>query len=306
MDRARLRISDMSQFNTSPDLPLFIGCPVWNCDGWSDVVFPAGCKRAQWLSWYTQMFNCVEGNSTFYAIPTADQARRWASEAAKGFRFCFKFPREISHDRALLNADAPTAQFLLAIEQLAKAERLGPTFLQLGPQFAATSYGQLESYLTKLPREFPWAVEVRHSSWFDASINETRLDQLLTSLNIDKVIFDSRPLNQLPPEDESERQSQTRKPKTPLRQTATGNHPMLRLIGRNRIELVDSFTAEWLPILKTWVSQGKRPYVFTHTPDDKFAPQMARRLWDQFRSTMAGDLAALPLPPRKPRQLELL
>ncbi len=62
----------MSTTQLSPSLPMFIGCPVWNCDGWGDVVFPAGTKRAAWLSWYTRMFNCVEGNSSFYAIPTVD------------------------------------------------------------------------------------------------------------------------------------------------------------------------------------------------------------------------------------------
>jgi uncharacterized protein YecE (DUF72 family) len=291
---------------TSPALPVYIGCPVWNCDGWSDVVFPPGTKRPQWLSWYTQMFNCVEGNSSFYAIPSVDLARRWASEAASGFRFCLKFPREISHDRSLMHAESPTSQFLLAIEELAKAERLGPTFLQLGPQFAADRLELLTKYLTQLPQEFPWAVEVRHKSWFDAAKNEERLDELLTSLNIDKVIFDSRPLNQAPPDDDFERESQSRKPKTPVRTTATGKHPLLRLIGRNRVELVDSFIAEWVPTIVDWVIAGKVPYVFAHTPDDTFAPQMARRMWEQLRVVLPGQLESLPTPPRKPRQLELL
>ncbi len=290
----------------SPVLPLYIGCPVWNCDGWSDVVFPAGTKRPQWLSWYTQMFNCVEGNSSFYAIPSVDQARRWASEAAPGFRFCLKFPREISHDRSLVHAESPTAQFLQAIEELAKATRLGPTFLQLGPNFAADRFDGMKHYLTQLPREFPWAVEVRHKSWFDGASNEARLDELLASLNIDKVIFDSRPLNQAPPEDDFEKESQTRKPKTPVRTTATGKHPLLRLIGRNRVELVDSFIAEWLPTIVDWINAGKVPYIFTHTPDDTYAPAMARRMWDQLRLVLSGNHERLPTPPRKPRQLELL
>lgn len=291
---------------SSPSLPLYIGCPVWNCDGWSDVVFPQGTKRSQWLSWYSQMFNCVEGNSSFYGIPSVDQTRRWASEAANGFRFCLKFPREISHDRSLVNSESPTHQFLLAIEELARGNRLGPTFLQLGPHFASDRFDVLSKYLTQLPREFPWAVEVRHKSWFDAASNEARLDELLTSLHIDKVLFDSRPLNQAAPDDEFEKQSQTRKPKTPLRKTATGNHPFLRLIGRNRVEMVDSYIAEWIPTISDWVREGKTPYIFTHTPDDTYAPHMARRMWDELRLVIQGNHDKLPTPPRKPRQLELL
>jgi uncharacterized protein YecE (DUF72 family) len=291
---------------SSPALPIFIGCPVWNCEGWNDVVFPAGTKRPQWLSWYTQMFNCVEGNSSFYAIPTVNQVRRWASEAVPGFRFCLKFPREISHDRSLINAESPTRQFLLAIEELARGDRLGPTFLQLGPRFGADRLDVLTSYLTQLPREFPWAVELRHPSWYDVVSNEARLDELLTRLNIDKVIFDSRPLNQAPPDDDFEKQSQSRKPQTPLRKTAIGKHPLLRLIGRNRVELVDNYVTEWLPTICDWVAVGKIPYVFAHTPDDTFAPHMARRMWEQLRTSLPGTYGPLPMPPRKPRQLELL
>jgi uncharacterized protein YecE (DUF72 family) len=287
-------------------MPVYIGCPVWNSEGWSDIVFPAGTKRTKWLSWYTQMFNCVEGNSSFYAIPSVDQVRRWVSESATGFRFCLKFPREISHDRSLIHAESPTSQFLMAIQELARGERLGPAFLQMGPHFAADRFGVLTNYLTQLPREYPWAVEVRHASWFDAAENESRLDELLTSLNISKVIFDSRPLNQALPEDDSEKQAQTRKPKTPLRKTVTGNYPLLRLIGRNRVELVDSYFAEYIPTIAEWVAAGKIPYVFTHTPDDTYAPQMARRMWDQLRMVLPGNHEQLPTPPRKPRQLELL
>ena len=252
------------------------------------------------------MFNCVEGNSSFYAIPSVDQARRWGSEAAAGFRFCLKFPREISHDRALINCETPTSQFLAAIEELARADRLGPTFLQLGPNFAADRFEFLSKYLTNLPCEFPWAVEVRHLSWFDSAANESRLDELLRELNIDKVIFDSRPLNQAPPEDDFEKQSQSRKPKSPLRLTATGKHPMLRLIGRNHVEQVDNFFDEWIPTIVNWISEGRTPYLFNHTPDDSFAPEMARRFWNKLRAALPGALEPLPTPPRKPRQLELL
>lgn len=269
-------------------------------------MYPAGTKRPQWLSWYTQMFNCVEGNSSFYAIPTIDHARRWGEEAAEGFRFCFKFPREISHDRALINCDAPTSQFLSALEQLAAANRLGPTFLQLGPNFAADRFEFLSKYLTNLPREFPWAVEVRHLSWFDSAANESRFDELLQQLNIDKVIFDSRPLNQAPPEDEFEKVSQTRKPKSPLRTTAIGQRPFLRLIGRNQVDQVDAYLDEWVPTIVKWIAEGRTPYLFTHTPDDTFAPAMARRFWDKLRAALPGALQPLPAPPRKPRQLELL
>ncbi len=281
---------------------MFLGCPVWNCEGWSDVVYPAGTSRRQWLDWYSRNFNCVEGNNSFYAIPRPEHAHRWASETADGFRFCMKFPRMISHELALLGATAPLKDFLTVLEILASAQRLGPTFLQLGPDFAPDRYSILETFLRSLPPEFPWAVELRHHDWFDNAIHENRLDELLESLQIDKVLFDSRPLYQHPPEDQSERVSQTRKPKTPHRTTVTGTRPFVRIVGRNRIASLDSFVAEWAATIGDWILRGHEPYVFAHTPDDAFAPAFARMLWSQVAAVLDLELT-LPKPPSKPKQL---
>lgn len=42
--------------------------------------------------------------------------------------------------------------------------------------------------------EFSWAVEVRHPDWFDQGPNENALKQLLIRFQVNKVLFDSRPL----------------------------------------------------------------------------------------------------------------
>ncbi len=130
----------------------------------------------------------------------------------------------------------------------------------------------------------PWAVEVRHPAWFDAATQEQRLDAMLGELTIDKVIFDSRPLYSKPPSDDIERASQTKKPKTPVRQTVTGQRPFLRLIGRNNLDEVQPWIDEWSPVIAGWLSQGLDPFVFTHAPDDRFAPRFARRLHEAIRA----------------------
>lgn len=86
---------------SAPRLPLMLGCPVWGCADWGGQVYPLKTPRSQWLHWYSRTFNTVEGNSTFYALPSVETTRRWASETANGFRFMLKFPRVISHDSEL-------------------------------------------------------------------------------------------------------------------------------------------------------------------------------------------------------------
>lgn len=292
----------------SPSLPLFIGCPVWTCKEWVGDVYPARAKRQDWLSAYTSMFNTVEGNSTFYAMPTLEVVTRWSEQAADGFRFSLKFPRSISHEAQLVGAKSDTQYFLKIVDILAKADCLGPSFLQLGPNFGPERFGDLQAFLCDLPGEYPWAVEVRHHAWFDQADNESRLNDLLRLKNIDKVLFDSRPLYQAPPDDPIEATSQTRKPKTPVRQTVTGSCPMLRLVGRNRIEMVDSFLDQWAPIVAKWICDGLAPYVFTHAPNDAFAPALARRFIARLQMEFADRKLTLPDPinANLKRQLSLL
>lgn len=290
---------------TSPKLPIALGCPVWNCEHWAEEVYPPRTPRRDWLRWYSQAFNTVEGNSTFYGLPSPETVQRWCDDTLEGFEFSFKFPRAISHERALIGVESELGEFLDLLEILAAASRLGPTFLQLGPDFGPDRFDLLRSFLERLPKSFAWAVEVRHLGWFDSGPHEQSLGRMLNDLNIDTVIFDSRPLYQSPAEDAIERQSQSRKPQTPWRSTVTSQRPMLRLIGRNRLELVDNFIAQWCPIVAEWVASGLRPIVFTHAPDDAMAPKFARRFWSQLVEHLPVPQPNLPTLPSKARQLDL-
>ncbi|MEM7477804.1 MAG: DUF72 domain-containing protein [Planctomycetota bacterium] len=297
----------------SPKLPIRIGCPVWNCDGWSEIVYPTRTAKADRLNWYTRMFSTVEGNNSFYAIPAEEHARRWGREAADGFQFCMKFPREISHERGLLGAERSTEDFLRILYILAEAGKAGPAFLQLGPDFCARRTGVLERYLKTLPGDLDFAVEVRHSDWFDSAENENLLIDMLSENGMDQTLFDSRPLYQADPDDEIEKVSQTRKPKSPLRKNVTGSRPMLRLVGRNRVEMTHKFIDEWIPTVAEWVAEGLEPIVFTHAPDDTFAPKFAREFWSRLashlnaRQNVANENilcpSELPSLPKKPQQM---
>jgi uncharacterized protein YecE (DUF72 family) len=260
---------------------LQLGCPIWACEKWRGTLFAPKAKRSDWLAQYSSVFNTVEGNSTFYGLPALDTVRRWAQETADGFRFALKFPREISHERRLFGAESATEAFLEVLKTLHAADRLGPSFLQLPPDFSGKSFAALEAYLRRLPRDFPYAVELRHANYYDQGHGEQSVDALLTELGIDRVLFDSRPLYSAPPKTESEQGAQSRKPQTPLRTTVTGPRPLLRLIGRDRVEEVEPFLQEWAPIVAGWLAEGRSPYVFTHAPDDAVAPFIARRFHEE-------------------------
>ncbi|MDR3454238.1 MAG: DUF72 domain-containing protein, partial [Rhodoferax sp.] len=61
-----------------PLLPYFIGCPSWSELAWRDHLYPENARPADFLQLYAQVFNAVEGNTTFYAQPAEATVQRWA------------------------------------------------------------------------------------------------------------------------------------------------------------------------------------------------------------------------------------
>ena len=268
-------------------LPYFVGCPVWTCVGWKGSVYPVGSNKSDYLKHYASKFNTVEGNTTFYGIPTLDSAKRWADQVSSEFRFVLKMPGAITHEKQLVNAGPELSLFFPVLEELAKQGCLGPTMIQLGPSFGSNHFSDLVRFLRQLPREFPMAVEVRHKDFFSEPF-ESRLNELLQSSNVNRVLFDSRPLYSLPPADESEKAAQKRKPKSPFRTTTTGSFPILRLIGRNDISEVAEGIKNWSGQIAEWLTQGRTPYAFMHTPDDTFAVAMAHEFHKKVQEALVA------------------
>src|SRR5689334_2661345 len=112
----------------------YIGCPMWGYKDWVGRLFPPRTPANEFLRLYSRKLTTVEGNTTFYALPTADTVARWRHETPETFRFCPKVPRDISHAPRL---DERRDATLFFVERMSGLEtRLGPIFLQLPPAFA--------------------------------------------------------------------------------------------------------------------------------------------------------------------------
>ena len=100
-----------------------IGCPVWGCRNWSNDIYPNGTPPDDYLAWYSMAFPTVEGNSTFYGVPSKSTFEKWRDSSTELFRFCFKFPRKISHDLQLVHCDVELAEWLDRLSVLQQANR---------------------------------------------------------------------------------------------------------------------------------------------------------------------------------------
>lgn len=288
-------------------MTLRIGCPVWAHGAWRGHFFTPDARREQFLPQYASVFATAEGNSTFYGLPASGTVQRWADEAPAGFRFCFKFPRVISHDRQLLEAEAETQAFLHCVAPL--QGRLGPCFLQLHESFGPARLPMLADYLQQLPSEFEYAVEVRHRDFFDSGRHEQALNALLEASGVDRVVFDTRCLFASRADDPHTRDAKAKKPRVPVRFTAVGRRPFVRFVADPQLTANSAALRSWANVVVNWLREGRSPYFFVHHPDDLYAPDLAAAFQAQVHA-LAPELcpkpAAWPVASERSReQLEL-
>jgi len=264
----------------------FLGCPFWSFKEWKGSLYTEGARPASFLRQYGQVFNSVEGNTTFYSVPSEETVERWAEAVPAGFRFSFKFPREITHQRALVDCAAMTEAFFDRLAPL--AEQWGPFMLQLPPSFGPAQLGQLDRFLRHLPAEVEVAVELRHPQLFASSAAMGEVDALLVGRGADRVIMDTRALRSGSAEHPGIAAARHRKPDLPIYAAALGRHPLLRFIGHPDDAINEPWLAGWAEWVARWIGQGRQPYVMIHCPDNTHAPPMARRF-----HTLLGEHAAV-------------
>lgn len=269
----------------------YIGCAVWAYKDWIGELFPPGSKSGDLLSLYSRRLTTVEGNTTFYATPRAEIVRRWAVETPETFRFCFKLPREVSHEGPLAAQVETTRAFVERMAGL--GERLGPFFLQLPPGYRADKIDDLERWLTAWPSNYRLAVEMRHDDWY-AAPGEQALMALLERYGAGRVLMDVRPLNAgpLPGADVDLQAARDRKPDVPLHPLRSGGIALVRYIGHPDPALNEPLLDEWATRVAEWLTDGTEVYFFCHCPDERRSPALCRAL--QRRLERLADVPPLP------------
>jgi len=289
--------------------PYYIGCPSWSENAWRDSLYPQDARPSDMLELYAQVFNAVEGNTTFYARPKDTTVLRWAQVMPEHFRFTAKFPGDISHAGDLREHLSAAQDFVQLLAPL--GARLQPLWLQLPASFTPRRIGELACFIDALEGQAlegrVLAVEVRNMGFFDKGEGERMLNRLLLDRGVERICLDSRPLFSCVSSDPAVLLAQSKKPKVPVRPAALTQFPQVRFIGRPELEANDGFIEQWAQKVAVWIEEGRTPYVFLHTPDNVLAPELARRFHRQLMTLLPG-LPELPTPERGPEveQLGLL
>lgn len=284
-------------------LPYFLGCPSWSENAWREYLYPVEARPSDFLGLYCQVFNAVEGNTTFYARPAPATLERWAQIMPAHFRFTAKFPGDISHADDLRQQCVAAHTFINLLKPL--GARVAPYWLQLPASFGPARLGELVAFIDEV--DVPLAVEVRNKAFFAKGEEERLLNRLLLDRGVERICLDPRALFSCTSRDPGVLHAQSKKPRVPPRPAAFSQSPQVRFIGHPELAANEPFLLPWLDKVAAWIEEGRTPYVFLHTADNRLAAALAQRFHQGLMERLPG-LPALPELHRAPaaEQLGLL
>lgn len=266
---------------------LHLGLAVWGYPAWLGNFLPANTPKSQVLQCFAERVSTVEGNDSFYGVPSLATLVSRAARVPASFRFCPKVPQAISHADDL----SQVGDALLTFGDLMRdglGQRLGPLFLQLPPRFDPRGGPALARLLNAYRRhtEHPLFVEVRHTDWFEGEAS-SRLDTLLQRLGLGRVVLDTRPIylhtditgGYVFPDPQAG--NPRKKPQLPVHPTALSQQAFVRYIANPRLEVNQPFFDEWVERIAQWLSLGCEVWFFVHCPDEAQSPGILRALQQQ-------------------------
>ena len=162
---------------------LLLGTQGFSFDDWVGPFYPEGTPKRRYLEAYAQRFPSVEIDSSFYGTPRSTTVQGWFDRTPDHFRFSAKFPRLITHDKKLEQAETETHAFVSTMQIL--GEKLAVLILQFAYDFSPDHFERLQTFLDTLPGDVRYAVEVRNRSWLTP-----KLSSMLSERNVALVLQD--------------------------------------------------------------------------------------------------------------------
>jgi uncharacterized protein YecE (DUF72 family) len=152
---------------------------------WFGNFYPQDLKKAELLSFYSQRFNTVEINSSFYHILKPKTVENWSKKVPKDFVFTFKMSRFVTHVKKLACEKESLNLFFNSLFTLKSSKTKQLVLIQLPPSLKINRE-KLINFIGMLPKNFLYAFEFRHQSWFADDIYK-----ILKKFNMAVVLSDS-------------------------------------------------------------------------------------------------------------------
>ena len=246
---------------------IFVGCAKWNRADLKGF-YPRGTKDE--LSYYSRQFNSIELNATFYRIFPAEQFTTWYDKVPDRFKFFPKLNQEISHWKRLNATESVVENYLYNASNL--KDKLGTVFLQMHSNFAPKDFDRVVYFVENWPKEFPLAIEFRHTDWYNDPVVSNQLYSLLEANNISNIIVDTAGRRDL------------------MHMRLTNSTAFIRYVGANH-QSDYSRLDDWVKRIGEWKEQGiKEIDFFVHQNIEKESPLLSTYFIKKINQELGYDL----------------
>lgn len=143
---------------------IHIGTSGWSYSDWVGKFYPQHMKSADFIKYYSENFDTVEVNSSFYHTLKNKTVLHWKEEVPERFIFALKADRYITHIKKLEEPEKTLPGFLESASLLQK--KLGPILFQLSPSFGFNAE-RLKNFVNTLTKDFTYVFEFRNKTWFN-------------------------------------------------------------------------------------------------------------------------------------------
>jgi uncharacterized protein YecE (DUF72 family) len=154
-------------------LTVRIGTSGWSYNHWAGVLYPPGTASGHRLARYSEVFDTVELNASFYRWPKDSTFVGWRDQLPPGFTMSVKAHRGLTHYRRLGSPEPWIERFERCWHLL--GDRRGVLLVQVHPEWQRdkSTQARLDSFLDGVPAWIRVAVELRHPSWNDPAVYQS-------------------------------------------------------------------------------------------------------------------------------------
>ena len=172
-----------------------IGCSGFSYKEWREEFYPKGLAQSKWFNYYTEHFDTLELNVTFYRFPTLNSLKGWYDKAPDPFSFSAKVPRSITHFKKFEGTERMINDFYGLLKEGLR-EKLACVLFQLPPTLIY-SKEKLEKIISQVDPAFNNVIEFRHESWWKKSVQTLLKNHNISfcGVSFPKISFDDAVIN---------------------------------------------------------------------------------------------------------------
>jgi len=145
---------------------LYIGTSGYDYPEWQGIFYPEDLPRDNFLQYYSEQFNSLELNYTYYKMPTPNQMFNMKKRSNGKVKFTVKACKEMTHTINTFGCQRLAYDFKTALAPLLDDNLLLCALFQFPQNFHYKTEERryLDMLLSEL-REIPIVVEMRNTQW---------------------------------------------------------------------------------------------------------------------------------------------